>query len=214
MTKVLLSLGLLLLMTSFALLFIPSLQHWDIKLITLFAEYRTPFLTQLASILAILGGMPVVLFITSCCCALQLMYKNSTKFILIAVAVIGSICLSWLLKFCISRSRPDAVLAIFESYGDSFPSGHSVYAATLSALIMLLWKKRKYRHISFVLAGLWLLLMGLSRIYLGVHFPSDVLAGWALGLIWVSLLWQFLHTKYRLKLLEQPNKFDKNSILR
>ena len=202
MPKLLLGTGVVLLLLSFALLGYGAGQYWDHQLIAEFSYYRTPELTKFAQALAWLGGMPAVLSIMALSCAVQFWQGHYVKLCLIAGAVLGSICLSWLLKFWIDRPRPDAIWAIFKSYGDSFPSGHSLYAASFAALIILLMQQHAARHIYFACAAIWLLLMGLSRIYLGVHYLSDVLAGWALGLIWVTLLWQYLQRKYPLTLLE------------
>lgn len=200
--------GMLLLLLSVALLAYAPLQYWDHHLIALFANYRSPELTWLAQALAWLGGMPVVLSIAVVCCLLQIQGRHYRHIGLIVGTVLGSICLSWLLKFMIDRPRPDAIWAIFKSYGDSFPSGHSLYAASYAALIVLFTQSYPKRHIYFAFAGLWLLMMGLSRIYLGVHYLSDVLAGWALGLIWVSLLWQWIHKAFPLNTLEQTQKLN------
>lgn len=97
--------------------------------------------------------------------------------------------MGWLLKWWIARPRPQEMYHLVNSYGDSFPSVHSVYAATFACLAILIFDKHRSRAYIIWFAVLWLLLMGTSRVYLGVHYPTDVLAGWSIGLIWISLLW-------------------------
>ncbi|EMQ4152348.1 phosphatase PAP2 family protein, partial [Acinetobacter baumannii] len=78
--------------------------------------------------------------------------------------------------------------------GASFPSAHSVYASTLAclAMIMLCHKHNINSPYIVLISCLWFVCMGLSRIYAGVHFPTDVLAGWGIGFIWIALLWLWL----------------------
>ena len=86
----------------------------------------------------------------------------------------------------VGRERPPAVEPVEVVAGLSFPSGHSVIAAVLyPTLGMLIASNLRDRHLKvfvFVIAALLALLVGFSRVYLGVHYPSDVLAGWLLGL--------------------------------
>lgn len=105
----------------------------------------------------------------------------------------GGLVLSSLLKYSIDRPRPDLVPHGTEIYTSSFPSGHSMMSAvvylTLAALIVrLVARKRLKGYVLFVAVALTLL-VGVSRVYLGVHWPSDVLAGWAAGAGWALLSW-------------------------
>ena len=109
--------------------------------------------------------------------------------VFIALGLVGSIAIVWLLKYLVSRPRPPEMYHLVESYGASFPSAHSMYAATLGCLAIYLSRKHPQHHIIWFCAVLWLVIMGLSRVYLGVHFPSDVLAGWSISFIWISLLY-------------------------
>lgn len=93
----------------------------------------------------------------------------------------------------IDRPRPLEFYHLVQSYGASFPSGHSLYAATLASLALLLCQQHRYRLFVILIATLWIMVMGISRVYLGVHYPTDVLSGWGIGLIWTSLLWLWLY---------------------
>jgi undecaprenyl-diphosphatase len=81
-------------------------------------------------------------------------------------------------------------------YSASFPSGHSTLSAatflTLAMLIASLEPNRGTKHLVFALAALLVLGIGFSRVYLGVHWPSDVLAGWCLGAAWALAAWTVL----------------------
>ncbi|EFF81723.1 PAP2 family protein, partial [Acinetobacter haemolyticus ATCC 19194] len=126
-------------------------------------------------------------------CIYQTWMKNYKSLVFIALSVIGSIAIGWLLKWGIDRPRPLEFYHLVQSYGASFPSGHSLYAATLASLALLLCQQHRYRLFVILIATLWIMVMGISRVYLGVHYPTDVLSGWGIGLIWTSLLWLWLY---------------------
>jgi membrane-associated phospholipid phosphatase len=159
---------------------------------TLF-EHRSFALNNVAVLLSRLGGMPFLLFLTVFFCVYHIRIKDYKKVTFLALSVSGSIVIGWLLKWGIDRPRPLEFYHLVQSYGASFPSAHSLYAATLASLSMLLFREHKYRKSVILVSTLWFIFMGLSRVYAGVHYPTDVLAGWGIGLIWTSLLWFWLY---------------------
>jgi len=101
------------------------------------------------------------------------------------LAVVGSAVLDVMGKAYFTRARPDLWLSITPETNYSFPSGHAMGSATLGmALIFLFWPTR-WRWPVVVGATLFVFLVGLSRLYLGVHYPSDILAGWCAAVAWV-----------------------------
>ena len=112
---------------------------------------------------------------------------------LVVVAVTGSWTLSMSLKWLFDRPRPDLISHGSHFYTASFPSGHSLMAAatylTLAALMGRVQTQRRLKVYLFCWALMLTLLTGISRVYLGVHWPTDVLAGWTLGATWAILCW-------------------------
>nr|WP_093922227.1 phosphatase PAP2 family protein [Sulfitobacter brevis] len=138
--------------------------------------------------LTALGGVTVLTLITVLVLVFLVLRRQRASAVLLGVAILGGQGLSYLMKFSFSRPRPDLVPHGVEVATASFPSGHSMMAAvTYLTLAVMLARAETRPHIrGFFIAGAALLtiLVGISRVYLGVHWPSDVLAGWTLGAAW------------------------------
>jgi undecaprenyl-diphosphatase len=101
------------------------------------------------------------------------------------IAVVGAMALNFAAKTIFGRARPDLWVSLAPESDYSFPSGHAMGSmAVVVALATLAWNTR-WRWPVVIVGGLFVVMVGLSRIYLGVHYPSDVLAGWLASLAWV-----------------------------
>jgi undecaprenyl-diphosphatase len=140
-----------------------------------------------------LGGTAVLTLLTLAVTGLFLLQRKWHLAIYVAAAVVTGTILSHLMKAGFDRPRPDLVAHGQHVYTASFPSGHSMVSAivflTLGALLAGTLKKRTERTYVMVLAVLLALMVGLSRVYLGVHWPTDVLGGWAVGTGWALVCW-------------------------
>jgi undecaprenyl-diphosphatase len=110
-----------------------------------------------------------------------------------SVAIAGGMLLSPVLKLGFDRPRPDLVPHEVLVYSASFPSGHALQAAvvylTLGALLARVQPHRRLKGYVLMVSVVLMLLVGSTRVYLGVHWPTDVLAGWAAGAAWAILWW-------------------------
>jgi undecaprenyl-diphosphatase len=110
-----------------------------------------------------------------------------------SVGALGSV----VLKQLIGRDRPTVVPHLREVSSSSFPSGHAMLSAvvflTLGILLMEIMPSRAVKFYCLFWAMLLTFLVGFSRIYLGVHYPSDVLAGWMAGIAWALVCWAVAH---------------------
>ena len=117
-------------------------------------------------------------------------YRNA---LLLLVATTSGTMLGQILKFAFSRLRPQLVPHLVEIASLSYPSGHALNSAviflTLGALLARAEPVRRVRAYILSVAILLTLLIGFSRVYVGVHWPTDVLAGWAIGGSWALLWW-------------------------
>lgn len=121
---------------------------------------------------------------------LQGMYRTA---VFVFLASVGGWLINHLLKITFARPRPDVVPHLREVMSLSFPSGHAMTSAavylTLGAMLMRISERRITKIYCMAIAMLATLLIGASRVYLGVHYPTDVLAGWMMGMSWALVCW-------------------------
>ncbi len=139
-------------------------------------------------------GSTFVLSLFTLCSAIYLyMAKHAKRAVYLIAAVIVGTALSNFLKISFARPRPDLVPHATETFTSSFPSSHSMMSAIvyliLGALLAQAQTNRKLKIYFLSVAIFLTLIIGLSRIYLGVHWPSDVMAGWLAGLICATIFW-------------------------
>jgi len=133
--------------------------------------------------------------------------KRGSALVVVGAVVSGTV-LSTLLKMGFDRPRPDLVSHLSHAQNSSFPSGHAMVSAitylTLGVLLARVHSQRMTKVIVMSFAIVLTLLIGASRVYLGVHWPTDVLAGWALGAAWAALWWLMAWWLQRRGKIEKP----------
>lgn len=151
------------------------------------------WLEQAAADITALGGVAVLVLAMGAVTGYLLLARAHTALVLVLTATLGGWIINSLLKMWIDRPRPDIVPHLTHVVTASFPSGHAMNAAviylTMAALISKLIDRWRLKVFLMAVAVCLTFLVGLSRVYLGVHYPSDVLAGWAAGLAWAAIAW-------------------------
>ena len=151
------------------------------------------WLEMVAFDLTALGG-PTVLGLTVLAVVgflvLHGMYRNAA---FVFFATVGAWLLNDLLKEVFARPRPQVVPHLRQVMSLSFPSGHALTSAavflTLGALLMRVARTRLVKFYIMFIAMFATMLVGATRVYLGVHYPTDVLAGWLIGISWALFCW-------------------------
>ncbi len=162
------------------LVFVGGTPSWDISLLQLSARHQQTTARTLVTVYTTLGALWLVLVLLGCALALLLRARLYRQAAFVATATVLSMSTSGILKLVFARPRPEVIPQPLGSY--SFPSGHTMSAAGLAvSLVVVLWPTR-WRVPALVVGVVWAVGVGLSRVYLGYHFPSDVVAGWALSL--------------------------------
>lgn len=140
-----------------------------------------------------LGSGSVLLFVVLAVILYFLISGRAASALFVLFAVGGGQILSSLLKLFIDRPRPDVVPHGMEVFSLSFPSGHAMLSAvtylTLGSMLARVMPGRALKVYVMGIAAALTVLVGLSRLYLGVHWPSDVLAGWCAGAAWAMVCW-------------------------
>jgi undecaprenyl-diphosphatase len=168
-----------------------------------------PWVQEMARDFTALGGVAVMTLMTLAVTGYLLLARKRNAAIAVFVAVAGGLILSTVLKLAFHRARPDLVPHGSVVYTASFPSGHSMMAAitylTLGALLARVQGGIRIRIYLLTVAVFITVLVGVSRVYLGVHWPTDVAAGWAVGAAWALLCSLVMRRLQRRGAVEPPS---------
>lgn len=169
------------------------LGNFDKSVTTFLYQYRGESMTNFVIFITNLGDPVAYAVIIIAVAIWFLLDKRSIRWLIQSVIILGSTSLlNVFIKHYISRPRPDMAMRLVEASSYSYPSGHSMCAlAFYGFLIYLAYIKVKHtwaKLTAFILFPLLILGIGASRVYLGVHYPSDVLAGFAAGLFWLIFI--------------------------
>jgi undecaprenyl-diphosphatase len=140
-----------------------------------------------------LGSVTLLGIIVILVCGLFVSFKRWREALLLLLASGGGLVITNLLKDLFQRDRPPMALHVVKAINTSFPSGHAALSATvfltLGALIAHFAERRRVRVYALATAVVLSVIVGCSRVYLGVHWPTDVLAGWCVGAGWALVWW-------------------------
>jgi undecaprenyl-diphosphatase len=156
------------------------------------ARHATPLGRQVFSFITRFGGTPAMPVIGISGAIVLWQQRHRLVLVCWLSAFFGGILVDKLLKLLIHRSRPLVAVQVMHETSFSFPSGHMV-AATIGygmlayVLSTYWWPRGVKRRFLYLAAGVLALLVGVSRIYLGMHFPTDVIGGFAAGMAWLAI---------------------------
>jgi len=184
-----------------------SLIHSDLRIIHLLNVLRTPLVNKLMLFITYLGEGSVVFLGCFLIIILLLLTKRKNYAIALAISVLGGELFVWILKIVFHRQRPPVLTALLSESSFSFPSGHAFVAIAFYGLLTYFIfresKNKLQKGLSIIFGIIIILSIGFSRIYLGVHWPSDVLASYASGAAWLAAL---------ITSLEIRNKFNHSPV--
>lgn len=165
--------------------------HW---LQPVAGEPRGPWwLHEAAADLTSLGGISVLTLFAIIAFSFLLIQRKRLSALLLVAGLIGGVCLSEGLKALFERERPPVAYQAVETINASFPSGHAllstVFYLTLGVMLTRAFPQKRFKAFVLGSAILIALLIGVTRVYLGAHWASDVIAGWCAGAAWAMALW-------------------------
>lgn len=175
--------GLVIFTTILVLVTLNLTQSFDNGIYTLTAKIMNPLLTPFVILITLLGNPLTVIAIMAY--LIYILRKNKNYYLPLIDALLTSYLVNTLIKVLVARPRPE-VLKLIEQDGYSFPSGHAMNSMAIYFMLFLLinhyMKKSVKKTILLITTMILPILIGLSRIYVGVHYATDVIAGWVLGL--------------------------------
>ena len=185
----------------------------DKQLALWFYNHTTPALNRAITAITALGSMPAIGGLALLIFFLLLWWRYWYWLLALVLTIPGGMLLNLLLKSAFARQRPSFENPIITLTGHSFPSGHTMMATLLYGLLavfaVLNLKAWRWRVRAVVMAGLVILMVGFSRIYLGAHYLSDVLAAMAAGIAWLALCFTAVDTLRRRRFAIQGSECKK-----
>jgi undecaprenyl-diphosphatase len=171
---------------------------FDVSILNFLHAHANKFLDSFFIAVTTLGS-PIVMIILAAIVATILLFHKKQKdlTLIIVLGVAGAGIANVILKLLFHRDRPSSWHPMIVESGFSFPSGHAMLsAAAITAIVIALWRT-KWRWPALIIGGLFVLLVGVSRLYLGVHYPSDIIAGWCVSIAWVVLIGYLIDSHIR-----------------
>jgi undecaprenyl-diphosphatase len=156
----------------------------DRAILLWFDAMRTPWLTSAAVIMTVLGSNAMIAAVSAVALIVRLTLRDRAGALQIPAASAGAWILMSVVKDLVQRPRPSVIPKLVEVSGFSYPSGHALLTAATYLTIGLMVGRRAI----FVILSALVVIVGATRVYLGVHNPSDVAGGFALGVAWALFL--------------------------
>lgn len=149
-------------------------------------SHQSALLDSVAVLVTQLGGVKGVAVIVAVGALLLWARAHRARAVFLILSVTGAGLLNMLLKTLFQRDRPQLWQRIVTENSFSFPSGHAMASSALAFSIMVIFWHTKYRWVVVAAASTYMVGIGLTRLYLGVHYPTDIIAGWIVSGIWVT----------------------------
>lgn len=177
-----------------------NIQGFDTYIYNFVSSLKSNLMTVFFKTITKLADKEVLILIAILC---LIFIKNKKFGVNIAVNLVTIGLINYILKEIIQRQRPPLELRMIEENSFSFPSGHAMASVAFYGLIIYFiygnFKNKKIRIIINISLSILIFLIGISRIYLGVHYPSDVLAGFMFSIVYLILYITFILKGFKLK---------------
>ncbi|MGM3304873.1 phosphatase PAP2 family protein [Anabaena sp. WFMT] len=164
---------------------------WDVPILMAIHSTANPQLDIFAVVLTKWGSFWTALPVLSAIALLLLRKRRWRTFAYLLTTALGTLLINRTAKEFMQRVRPQLWISKAPEFDYAFPSGHAMTSMTLVAILVILTWHRPWRWLVLTFGSLYILAIAWTRLYLGVHFPSDILAGWMVALAWaigVSLI--------------------------
>lgn len=162
---------------------------WDKAILLTIHKNSQPFLDNFASILTNFGRLKLILLLIIPVIFLLLWHRKKRLLTYLITSIITSAIINYSIKIFFHRPRPDLWESNYPLPSDfSFPSGHAMGSMNLALTLLVIFWGNRYQPLLCILAGIYVISIAWTRLYLGVHYPSDILGGWLLAIAWTTLI--------------------------
>ena len=180
----------------------------DISILNFIHSQASPVLDTVFLSFTAIGNVECILPVTLVLLTYLLYKRRRHSALILFFGVGGAAAANLVLKSLFHRERPAFWQSLITETGYSFPSGHAMLSAALVLCVLAIVWRTKWRIPTILIGGFVVFMIGLSRLYLGVHYPTDVIAGWSVSAIWVGIVVVVVHGV----LYEYHKKFLKNRV--
>jgi len=157
---------------------------WDVPVLLAVHSTANPQLDAVAVVLTKFGSFWTVLPILSAIAIILIWQKHWRSLVYLLITALGSTFINRTAKELWHRLRPDLWKSLAPELDFAFPSGHAMTSTTLAIILLVLAWRSSWRWVALVFGVLYVLTIAWTRLYLGVHFPSDIVAGWMVAIAW------------------------------
>jgi membrane-associated phospholipid phosphatase len=157
---------------------------FDPELLLYLHRQATPAWDRVMVFITNMGSVAVLLPCEIALAAFLLFKRRLWELKVVCFLIGGAGALNFLAKHLLARARPDLWPPLVTETTYSFPSGHAMHSVVLACALIMLLRRTEMRYPAMILGALFALLVGVSRLYLGVHYPSDVFAAWSASIAW------------------------------
>ena len=161
---------------------------FDRSLLLWIHQFANPQLDGMMLFITALGDPPTVISIFIMTIAWLGMKRRYTDGIRFTIVCIGGILINQIMKLFFAKPRPELWARLIAEHSFSFPSGHAVGSMVVYGFIAYILAKelQQYKRYVYTVAGILIIAIGFSRLYLGVHYPTDIIAGYGVGFLWLK----------------------------
>lgn len=165
---------------------------FDVAVLEAVRSLAQPWLDPIIVALTNIGGVVGTVVIAGLFTLWLLGHWRRTDFVLLLSGLGGAVVINALLKLLFQRDRPMLWERIVTENTYSFPSGHAMASMALALCVIIILWPTKWRWLVTALGALYVVTIGFTRMYLGVHYPTDIVAGWLVSIVWVTLVSSYL----------------------
>ena len=150
-------------------------------------QFANPQLDGVMLFITALGNPPMVITVFTATIIWLGIKRRSADVVRFAAVCVGGVLINQVMKLFFAKPRPELWTRLISEYSFSFPSGHAVGSMVIYGFITYIFAKElvQYRNYIYFVASMLILAIGFSRLYLGVHYPTDIIAGYGIGFLWL-----------------------------